>query len=442
MTSDASFRSELRARLLGQGEKTVLRVVVSPDFERPLEFTGRAIVGRATRLVRSLTLPKERSVVLLLLPHSPELFLLHFGLVLEGHIPAILAWPTNRVDAEKYQRNLVYQLVHLPADRLVTLPQLAANLAGKLACPVSGLDLENGANFEKLFPAEPVSERLKRQELPMQNTDPGEGTLFLQFSGGTTGAQKAIVVSAATMTEQLKQLAEALQFNSSDEVVSWLPMYHDMGLIACFWMPLWHGATSLQIAASDWVINPELLLKYISRYRASICWMPNFAFSYISQRRTQMRQEYRLDSVRAWINCSEPVRQRSVAEFLQAFANWGVRKESLQSSYAMAETVFAITQSEPGKELTYVARSEVKRGNQAYQQLAFDLIDDEYVSSSRTLRKAELRIVDGEGSDCLDGVAGEIYVKTPTLFSGYWGMEGFQTHSLKDGWHATGDYGF
>ena len=442
MTSDASFRSELRTRLLGQGEKTVLRVVVSPDFERPLEFTGRAIVGHATRLVRSLTLPKERSVVLLLLPHSPELFLLHFGLVLEGHIPAILAWPTNRVDTEKYQRNLVYQLEHLPADRLVTLPQLAANLDGKLACPVSGLDLENGANFEKLFPAEPVSERLKRQELPVQNTDPGEGTLFLQFSGGTTGAQKAIVVSAATMTEQLKQLAEALQFNSSDAVVSWLPMYHDMGLIACFWMPLWHGATSVQIAASDWVINPDLLLRYITRYRASICWMPNFAFSYLSQRGKHLRQEYRLDSVRAWINCSEPVHQRSVAEFLQAFADWGVRKESLQSSYAMAETVFAITQSEPGKKLTYVPRSEVKRGNQAYQQLTFDLIDDEYVSSGRTLRKAELRIVDGEGSDCVDGVAGEIYVKTPTLFSGYWGMEGFQTHSLKDGWHATGDYGF
>ena len=442
LTSDVSFRRELQARLLGQGEKVLLRVVVSPDFERPVEFTGRAIVEGAADLVRSLTQLKERSVVLLLLPHSPELFLLHVGLVLEGHIPAILAWPTNRVDAEKYQRNLVHQLVHLPADRLVTLPELASNLAERLPYQVSGLQLEVGPDFEKPFPVEPVNEGLERQELPVQSSNPGKGTLFLQFSGGTTGAQKAIVVSEATMTEQLQQLAEALQFNSSDEVVSWLPMYHDMGLIACFWMPLWHGATSVQIAANDWVINPELLLRYISRYHASICWLPNFAFSYIGQRREQIRQEYRLNSVRAWINCSEPVRQRSLAEFHQAFANWGVGKENLQSSYAMAETVFAVTQSELGKELTCVPRVEVKRGNQSYKQLAFDLIDDVYVSSGRTLRKAELRIVDADGSECREGVAGEIHVKTPTLFSGYWGIEGFQTHSLKEGWHATGDYGF
>src|SRR3974390_688855 len=249
LTSDVSFRRELQARLLGQGEKVLLRVVVSPDFERPVEFTGRAIVEGAADLVRSLTQLKERSVVFMLLPHSPELFLLHVGLVLEGHIPAILAWPTNRVDAEKYQRNLVHQLVHLPADRLVTLPELASNLAARLPYQVSGLQLEVGPDFEKPFPVEPVNEGLERQELPVQSSNPGKGTLFLQFSGGTTGAQKAIVVSEATMTEQLQQLAEALQFNSSDEVVSWLPMYHDMGLIACFWMPLWHGATSVQIAA-------------------------------------------------------------------------------------------------------------------------------------------------------------------------------------------------
>ncbi len=183
--------------------------------------------------------------------------------MLAGHVPAVLAWPTTRVDAEKYQRNLVHQLSHLPADLLITLPNLAQNISGVLAYAVRGIGLENGAHFANLFPAGPVSEQLECKKVGERNARPTEEALFLQFSGGTTGAQKAIVVTAEMLWEQLERLGEALQFTAEDGVVSWLPLYHDMGLIACYWMPLWHGAASMQMAAGDWVINPELLLRYI-----------------------------------------------------------------------------------------------------------------------------------------------------------------------------------
>jgi fatty-acyl-CoA synthase len=243
------------------------------------------------------------------------------------------------------------------------------------------------------------------------------------------------------LTYQFQQLAQALQFTCGDSVVSWLPLYHDMGLIACYWMPLWHAAPSLQMAANDWVINPELLLKYVSRYRATFCWLPNFSFSYISQRREQM-QEHQLDTVRAWINCSEPVRLKSITEFANAFADCGVRRESLQASYAMAETVFAITQSELRRELTTIPRQRVRQAHHAYSELAFDLLDDVYVSSGKPLSNTEIKIIAQDGSLCGDLVPGEIHLRTRSLFSGYWGSEGFQTHSLNDRWHATGDFGF
>ena len=249
------------------------------------------------------------------------------------------------------------------------------------------------------------------------------------------------MVTATMLTEQLRQLGEALQFSGKDGVVSWLPLYHDMGLIACYWIPLWHSAPSLQFAANDWVINPELLLKYISRYRATVCWLPNFSFSYLSQRREQM-QVHSLDGMRAWINCSEPVRYRSVKDFADTFAAWGVRREGVQASYAMAETVFAITQTQLGRQLKTVPRNCVNHGGQSYPELAFDLVDDVYVSSGVPLTNTEIKIMRADGSTCAEAVAGEIYVRTPSLFSGYWGVEGFQTHSLSDGWHATGDYGF
>src|SRR5260221_2531330 len=249
VTANEDFCKQLRKRLLARPEKLLLRVVVAPEFERPVEFTAKALIDRAEQLASSFGFPRERSVVLLLLPHSPELFLLQLGLVLRGQIPAILPWPTSRVDPVQYQRNLFHQLNHLPADMLITLPRLAENLAGSLPFPACGLSVVNGASFEKVFSAAPVSEGLERREFARHSPYPSPEALFLQFSGGTTGAQKAIVVTAGMLVHQLKRLAEVLQFSDSDVVVSWLPLYHDMGLIACYWLPLWHGAAFIQVAA-------------------------------------------------------------------------------------------------------------------------------------------------------------------------------------------------
>jgi acyl-CoA synthetase (AMP-forming)/AMP-acid ligase II len=437
-----AFCQQLRERLIAAQEKVLLRVVVAPNFEQPQEFTGAELVVRAEELAESLVPPRARSVVLLLLPHSPELFLLQLGLVLKGHIPAILAWPTTRIEPDKYQRNLVHQFSHLPADELITLPRLAENLADSLPYPTVGMKLATGAAFEKLFPADAVGERLEARIFSGKRSMPGDETLFLQFSGGTTGAQKAIVVTAKMLAQQLEQLREALAFTAEDSVASWLPMYHDMGLIACYWMPLWHCAASVQIGVGDWILNPELLLKCVAKYRATFCWLPNFAFAYLSQRREFMKSASSLASVRGWINCSEPVRRKSLAQFGDAFADWGVRPENLQASYAMAETVFAITQSTMGKELSNFPRSRLRSGSKSYSVLAFDLIDEVYVSSGKPLRDVELHIAGDDGTACDEEVPGEIYVRTPALFHGYWGAEGFQTHTLKDGWHATGDFGF
>jgi fatty-acyl-CoA synthase len=440
--TQAEFCQQLREQFLVNQDKILLRVIMSPNFERPAEFTGRTMLEKAEELASSCVVPRDRAVVLLLLPHSPELFLLQLGLVLKGHVPAILAWPTSRIDPEKYLRNLVHQLSRLPADQLITLPQLAEHLADRLPYGAAGLPVENSAIFDKIFPVGLVTERLEQEKVPPSESRPSPDTLFLQFSGGTTGAQKAIVVTATMLSQQLKQLGDAARFTRDDGVVSWLPLYHDMGLIACYWMPMWHGAASLQMGADDWVINPELLLKYISRYRATFCWLPNFSFSYLSQRRKYMQQDYPLDSVRAWINCSEPVRLKSITEFANAFGDWGVREESLQASYAMAETVFAITQSQLGRKLFTLPRNRVKHASRTNTELTFGLVDHVYVSSGEPISNTEVQIIAADGSSCPEAAAGEIYVRTPSLFSGYWGSDGFQTHSLRDGWHATGDYGF
>ena len=114
------------------------------------EFTGRRLLDSEAR-ARLQPISGNSRVVLLLLPHSPDLFLLQIGLILCGKVPAVLPWPTTRVDGVKYQRNLMHQLNHLPADHLITLPRLAQNLQTGVDFPVSGCELANGNQFETMF---------------------------------------------------------------------------------------------------------------------------------------------------------------------------------------------------------------------------------------------------------------------------------------------------
>jgi fatty-acyl-CoA synthase len=436
------FRDELRRRLEARRDQVVLRILVSSK-SLPVELTGGDILRRGNELAERYGQAPDSGVVLLLLPHSVELFLLHFGLILAGRLPAILAWPTSRIDPEKYQRNLLHQLRRLPAHQLITLPRLAANLAGGLHFPATACAIENAAQAEAAF-AIPLEIEAPEGEA----AHPGAGdtpadAVFLQFSGGTTGAQKAVAVTGPMLVSQLDRLRDCLAFSSEDGVVSWLPMYHDMGLIACLWFPLWHGAASFQFSAGDWLLNPELLFQYLDRYRATFCWLPNFAFSYLSAQRERMRGSHSLGHVRAWINCSEPVRLRSFREFAAAFAEWGVRTETLQASYAMAENVFAVTQTPLGAEPAQFPRSRVRQRAAAPSETAFDLLDDVYVSSGPVVDGMEVRVVNPEGTLCGEGEPGNIQIRSESLFGGYWTSDGFVTTSIsEDGWYTTGDYGF
>jgi len=440
----ARFRKQLEEHLSQFSERVLLRIT---DAQGQLvELTGTQIVERAEAMAKLHSgSAAVGSVVLILLPHSPELFLLHIGLVLQGYVPAILAWPTSRVDAAKYQRNLLHQLRNLPAERLITIPALAENLAHTLpyhvvACPVVGAE-----RWEEVFAAKvnlDDGERVVSEAVPLP---PESGTLFLQFSGGTTGAQKAVVITAEILSAQLERLAETLDFTEKDSVVSWLPMYHDMGLIACLWLPLWCGAQSLHFAASDWLLNPGVLFDYIEKYKGTFTWLPNFAFSYLAAQHERVGQPRALSSMRAWINCSEPVRNRSINDFADRYGNWGVAKSALQACYAMAENVFAVTQTRIDEEIPAYSRSLLRGSNGANTEgRLFDLGDEVYVSSGRALRDMEIRILaPGTGELCAERTPGEIHLKTPSLFRGYWGSDGFRTSSFSsDGWYNTGDYGF
>ena len=264
---------------------------------------------------------------------------------------------------------------------------------------------------------------------------------FLQFSGGTTGDQKCVVVTAPMLFGQLERLKSALGFDQDDAIVSWLPLYHDMGLIACFWLPLWTGTSSIQFSAEEWLMDPGMLFELMERFKATFCWLPNFAFSYLAAQKRRIKRNASLTHVRAWINCSEPVRENSLDAFVESFRSLGVSDEQCQASYAMAENVFAVTQTTLGTAPTKCSRRLLSE--KAQNQIAYTLAGERYISSGRTLAETAVRIRQDNGQLCDEGGAGTIEIRGESLFSGYWGKNGFHRESLtNDGWYVTGDYGF
>src|SRR5690606_26240317 len=174
--------------------------------------------------------------------------------------------------------------------------------------------------------------------------------LFVQFSSGTTGLRKGVVVDRAMLESQLAGYGAAIGLGRQDRIVSWLPLYHDMGLVACFLLPLAAGAASITISPFAWLAAPAEILTLIARYRGTLVWLPNFAYSLLVERvrDEDVRPGTSLRSVRAVINCSEPVRAEAHERFLRRFGALGLEPATLQACYAMAENVFAVTQTPLG----------------------------------------------------------------------------------------------
>jgi acyl-CoA synthetase (AMP-forming)/AMP-acid ligase II len=267
--------------------------------------------------------------------------------------------------------------------------------------------------------------------------------LLLQHSSGTTGLQKPVLLSHAAVLDHVKNYALTLNLSEDDKIASWLPLYHDMGLIAALHLPLAFGIPTIQIDPFEWVVMPSLLLEAVSKERATISWLPNFAYSMMADKvREDELEDITLDSWRLVINCSEPIRHDDQQKFLSRFRPCGLKESTLATCYAMAETTFAATQSTPGNELTVLAvdKAVLSRGKAAPAPGSTNT--RMCVSSGRPIPGCEIKIVNEESVEVDDGTVGEIAVRSVSLFDGYRNYPEKTAAVLRDGWYYSGDYGF
>ena len=243
---------------------------------------------------------------------------------------------------------------------------------------------------------------------------------------------------------QLDRLARALELMSDDRIYSWLPLYHDMGLISCFMLPMVYHIPLVMQSPTNWVIQPATMLELISEFRCSLAWVPNFALQFVARRvHEEDLRKLDLSSLRALINCSEPVRAQSIDEFVRVFSAGGLRPGVVVSSYAMAENVFAVTQSPVGSPpVRIVADARALRDEHVIRSAEPSGEGIVFVSSGRCLPGSEVRALSRDGMELPDGAIGDLVIRSDCLLSGYFNRPDLTAEAFSDGWYLTGDLGF
>lgn len=407
-----------------------------PDFP----ITYRELVERsndyAAAYARAGIQPGE--VIILILQHGRELVYSFWGAVLLGAIPSMMPFLTEKLSPERYRADLAALFSHGKPTGIVTYPEFESD--------VKMLVAESENSIREIF----ITERIPRQEKLDFSSLPGtkqneHDIVLLQHSSGSTGLQKGVALSHRAIFNHLDAYGESIRLQKEDVIVSWLPLYHDMGLIACFLMPILRGVPVVQMSPFDWVRAPYRMLQAISTYHGTLTWVPNFAYNFCAQKiRDRDLEGVDLSSWRVSVNTSEPVKFKSHQMFYERFKSYGLRLETLQTSYGMAENVFAATQNDPSK-LPYV--EDIDREAFTSDKIARPAFDGrpsiQMMSCGKPIPNTIMRVVDNKGHDVPERHIGEIVLKSNCMLNEYYNRPDITKKAfLTGGWYMSGDYGY
>lgn len=375
-------------------------------------------------------------VVVLILQHGEDLLYAFWGAILYGAIPSIMPFMTEKLSPERYRADLSSLMSVTKPAAIVTYPEFEDEVRAAL---------RDGDSVRSVIVSDQIEEQTAVDFDSLSGFKRNSGdVVLLQHSSGTTGLQKGVALSHQSVFNQLEAYGRALSLNDEDVVVSWLPLYHDMGLISGFIMPILSGIHLVLMSPFDWVRAPYKLMQSITKYRGTLTWLPNFAYNFCAQKvRDRHLEGVDLSSLRAVTNCSEPVRWESHQAFHERFKEYGLKLESLQTSYAMAENVFGVTQSQLGH---VPAVDEIDREAFMVERVAKSPLDDhpsmKMMSSGRPLENVEIKICDANGDDVSERVVGEVLLKSDCMLNEYFNRSDLTNEAFTDGWYRTGDYGY
>lgn len=370
--------------------------------------------------------------VVLVLQHSMALVAAFWGALYLGARPAIFPYYSRTNDPASFGQQIHQLVAQSKARAVVTFARFESDLADVLAdsgCQVLGIEAIPAGTNATIAP----------------DYSSGEEIAFLQYTSGTTGTKKGVMLSHRAVLNSIFSMSDYIKLSDQDVIVNWLPLYHDYGLIAGTLLPLLTGRPTVLISPFQWVRRPAIFFEAIHRYQGTICYTPNFAFNHsVNTIRDREIVGYRLNSVRLMVSGAEPVRYESQQRFVDRFQAYGFNPDALVAGYGMAENTLAATITPIGQRnpTDWVDLRQLSETGRVVSLPPHSPGTFPFVSCGQPIANTFLRIVDEQGNELPERQAGDIWLKSQSLFSGYHLRPELTAKVLQNGWYNTGDIGY
>jgi acyl-CoA synthetase (AMP-forming)/AMP-acid ligase II len=370
--------------------------------------------------------------VVLILPTGSELISAYFAVMMAGGVPALAATPSNRVSDPRVYAALVRGIASSASARALFCDAEVARLFGGDPSGILGRAVI--VRPDEVGPC---------GSLPETRMSASEDVATIQYSSGSTGTPKGILLSHCAMLNNIRAVRDGLDLTPNDVSVNWIPLYHDMGLVDAFLLPLLSGSPTVLIPTMDFLREPTLWLRAIHRYGGTLSWAPNFAYALCANRVAESELEgLDLSSWRVAINAAEPVLAHTIEIFTKRFASYGFAREAMTPAWGLAENVTIATAHPIGEAplIETIDRRALAGENRASTTSGAGISS---VAIGRCLPHCELEIRQpGGGSVMEDRRVGEVWLRSNSLFLGYNDLADLTAENLVNGWVKTGDEGY
>jgi 1-acyl-sn-glycerol-3-phosphate acyltransferase len=405
-----------------QDQTTVLGTMTYGELAQAARAVAAGLIGRDIA-------PGDR--IALMLPTGLEFFAAFLGILHAGAVPVPIYPPTQLSQIEDHVRRQAGILRNAEARMLITVYE-GLRVASLMRGLVTSLDaVESVASLS----VEPGQTQLP----PSQDA---AAIALIQYTSGSTGDPKGVVLSHGNLLANIRSLGRAINANSADVLFSWLPLYHDMGLIGAWLGCLYFGAPFYVMSPLSFLARPESWLWGMHRFRATISAAPNFAFELcLSKIDDANLTGLDLSSLRFVANGAEPVNVQTLRRFIERFGRYGFRGEAMAPVYGLAENAVALALPPPGRPpiIDRVDREALIRRSIAEPASRADTNVIEIVACGQPMPDHEIRIVDDFGREIGERHEGRLEFRGPSATSGYFKNESKTRELFDHGWLDSGD---
>lgn len=387
-------------------------------------------LAQARRLIAAGVKPQDR--IALIAETGTDFASLFFGVIYAGAWPVPLPLPTSFGGSQHYIDQLSVQLDSCDPSMLFYPAELSA-MAGEAARlkGVEGIDWESFATREA-----------PEAELPKADTN---DIAYLQYSSGSTRFPHGVAITHHALLNNLSAHSHGMKLQDSDRCVSWLPWYHDMGLVGCFLSVVANQVSTDYLKTEDFARRPLAWLDLISRNQGTtLSYSPTFGYDICARRmssQTKASERFDLARWRVAGNGADMIRPDVMQNFVDAFADAGFKASAFLPSYGLAEATLAVSIMPPGEGILVelVEETQLSGGvNGGDRPQRFRAI----VNCGKAVKDMEIEIREEDGTPLPDRAIGKVWCRGPSVMVGYFRDPESTEACMKDGWLDTGDMGY